>query len=414
VQELLGPGSSGIDKVLNPFSVSRQLATGTVAALGRRALGRRGGYPGLEGIFASFYDAIRTGAPSPTSPDQIRGTVEICEMVGRKLREHDTPETGSSEPFNVPDVLVTGGTGLLGREVVRQLTEAGRGVRVLARRPPEADARFPGVEYVPADLGAGVPPEHFEGIDTVVHCAAETAGGWDAHQRNSIDATELLIRASAAAGVCTFVHVSSVAVLQDDGRGPIRDDSPFWQDSRALGPYVWGKLESERSAIRLAAELGITLKVVRPPPLIDPRAFHPPGRIGRRIGNVFVAIGPRRSELVVADTVSAAKAVVAAALRPDEVPDAMNLVPDDPPTRRELVGRLREASPEVSVVWLPRGILHPLSWLAVAAQKVLRPRRSAVHVARAFASQHYEPGHAARLMSEGPTEQEVTEAVGAR
>ena len=46
-----------------------------------------------------------------------------------------------------------------------------------------------------------------------MHLAAETAGGFEEHRRNSVDATECVIRAAAKAGVKRVIHVSSLAVL---------------------------------------------------------------------------------------------------------------------------------------------------------------------------------------------------------
>ena len=400
VQELLGPGSSGIDKALNPFRLSSQLAFRTVSSLGRRIARRGGSYPGLEEIFSAFYHSIQEGKPSPTSHDQIRGTVGVCHQVRGELQRLDEQEartpTGDVPP---PSVLVTGGTGLLGRNVVKTLRDSDIGVRVVSRREPPARERLPGVEYVTADLAGELPRDLFSGIRRVVHCAAETAGSWDAHQRNSIDATERLFRAAAAVDVERFVHVSSVAVLASKGRRPVRDDSPLHPRPRKLGPYGWGKLESERLVRELAQELDLELKIVRPVPLIDAEDYTPPGRLGRRVGNLYVAVGSPRNRLVVADADSSGRATAVAAIVGGEVPDVMNLVPGEPPTRRELVRRLRKKNPEISVVWLPGFVLYPLSWLATGLQKVLRPRQPAVRLAQAFRSVRYEAGPAEEWMA---------------
>jgi len=74
-------------------------------------------------------------------------------------------------------ILVTGGTGTLGRQVLPLLRKAGREVRVLSRhgRPPED-----GVEFVIGDLdtAAGVDAA-LRGVDTVVHCAGSARGDGD-------------------------------------------------------------------------------------------------------------------------------------------------------------------------------------------------------------------------------------------
>lgn len=412
-QKLLGPGSSGIDKALNPYKLSLQLAGGTTVGLGRRILRRGGGsYPGLREIFTSFYEAVSEGTPSPTSPKQIEATVRVCEATGKKLADAESDERERRNLVSrrtdspAPKVLVTGGTGLLGREVVRLLQEQGVGVRSLARRQPGARDQVPGVEYRAADLGQDPEPTLMDGIRTVIHCAAETSGGWEAHQRNSIEATSRLLNLAANSEVETFVQISSVAVLAKPAGGVITDQDPLHREPRTLGPYGWGKLESERLAQDLGANLGVRVKVLRPVPLVDEARFEPPGRLGRRIGNLYVAVGRPRDSLVVATATETARAVVAAALHPEETPDVMNLVPSDAPTRGELSERLRKESPEVRVVWLPPFLLHPLSWTAVLAQRLLRRGKPPIRLAHAFASQAYAPGPAARLMEEEPSRSE--------
>ncbi|UPK75069.1 NAD(P)H-binding protein [Nocardioidaceae bacterium SCSIO 66511] len=71
-------------------------------------------------------------------------------------------------------ILITGGTGTLGRKVVSRLRAAGKGLRVLSRSTHEAE---PGIEYVKGDLatGDGVGPA-FAGVRTVVHLAGGNKG----------------------------------------------------------------------------------------------------------------------------------------------------------------------------------------------------------------------------------------------
>ena len=86
-------------------------------------------------------------------------------------------------------VLVTGGTGTLGRRLVPRLTEAGCAVRVLTRRArPDED----GVRYLTGDLatGEGVGPA-VDGVATIVHCAGGAKGD-DALTRNLVEAVSQL------------------------------------------------------------------------------------------------------------------------------------------------------------------------------------------------------------------------------
>ena len=71
-------------------------------------------------------------------------------------------------------VLVTGGTGTLGRRVVPRLQEAGCDVRVLTRRHT---SNHDGVHYVTGNLlsGEGIDTA-VEGVAAIVHCAGNGRG----------------------------------------------------------------------------------------------------------------------------------------------------------------------------------------------------------------------------------------------
>src|SRR5258707_7783670 len=71
-------------------------------------------------------------------------------------------------------ILVTGGTGTLGRLVVPRLRDAGCKVRVLSRRSREAEE---GIEFVTGDLATGEGIEAaVEGAEIIVHCAGSSKG----------------------------------------------------------------------------------------------------------------------------------------------------------------------------------------------------------------------------------------------
>ncbi|RKT10951.1 uncharacterized protein YbjT (DUF2867 family) [Streptomyces sp. 1114.5] len=102
-------------------------------------------------------------------------------------------------------VLVTGGTGTLGRQVVPLLRAAGRPVRVLSRQERTA---ADGVTYVRGDLlgdpaeAAARLDEALAGVDTVLHLAGGPKGD-DA-------ATRLLVAAAQRAGVRHLVYISVI------------------------------------------------------------------------------------------------------------------------------------------------------------------------------------------------------------
>jgi predicted dehydrogenase/nucleoside-diphosphate-sugar epimerase len=391
VQRNLGPGTSGIDKLLSPYRLSRQLLTGTTAAMGKRFLKQQKSYPGLAEIFGAFYQAIKENRESPVTRANLIETVSICEQIADALSAAYPESGGSVSRARSAPVVVTGGTGFLGREVARALLAAGEQVRVVARRtPPEWD-RIPGVSYSIADISHPIAPEVMRGAGAVIHCAAETAGSWEQHQKNSIKATEEVLQAAAVANVKRMIHISSISTLAVPARGDaLTDDGPLETNSRSGGPYAWGKIESERLAVSRCKDLGIDIRVVRPSALVDYRHFDPPGLLGKRIGNVFVAMGMPGHLLGVVDVVFSAQTLAWMVRHFDEAPRVLNLFQPELPTKRDLLARLRRANPDLTVVWVPPMVLLPLSWFAIALQKVLRPRSPAINVAKIFVRLRYD------------------------
>lgn len=103
-------------------------------------------------------------------------------------------------------ILVTGGTGFIGRALVRALLERGDEVTVLSRDPEKTARRLPSsarsVAYTPNAEGAWF--GELAGQDAIVHLAGESVGGvrWTderkrAFEASRIDSSELIVRAIA-------------------------------------------------------------------------------------------------------------------------------------------------------------------------------------------------------------------------
>jgi uncharacterized protein YbjT (DUF2867 family) len=124
-------------------------------------------------------------------------------------------------------ILVTGGTGTLGRQVVPRLQEAGCDVRVLSRH---ARAAAQGIEYVRGDLlkDEGVQAA-VGGAGIIVHCAGASKG--------DDEATRNLVRAAAPAGVQHLVYISVIGA----DRIPVASGI-----DRAMFGYFGSKLAAEQ------------------------------------------------------------------------------------------------------------------------------------------------------------------------
>src|SRR5690242_18700764 len=97
-------------------------------------------------------------------------------------------------------ILVTGGTGTIGRHVVQRLKDDGCNVRVLSRHTHEPRE---GIEFVAGDLTTNEGIEAaVEGIETIVHCAGS--------QKGDEVRTLNLVRAAKRAGVLHIMYISVV------------------------------------------------------------------------------------------------------------------------------------------------------------------------------------------------------------
>jgi uncharacterized protein YbjT (DUF2867 family) len=137
-------------------------------------------------------------------------------------------------------VLVTGGTGTLGRHVVPLLRAAGHRVRVLSRTAHEpAD----GVEHVSGDLATGEgAAAAVAGVETVVHCAG-SAKGDDTKART-------LVEAAVPAGVGHLVYISVVGA----DRVPVVS---------AMDRAAFGYFGAKRAAEEIVIDSGIPWTTLR-------------------------------------------------------------------------------------------------------------------------------------------------------
>ena len=105
------------------------------------------------------------------------------------------------------NVLVTGGTGTLGREVVRAMNAAGHRAVTMSRRPAPDAAAAPRWATAHIVTGEGLPAAVAD-VDAIVHAASDPRGNPAADE----EGTRLLAAAARAAGVGHLVYVSIVGI----------------------------------------------------------------------------------------------------------------------------------------------------------------------------------------------------------
>jgi dihydroflavonol-4-reductase len=164
-------------------------------------------------------------------------------------------------------VLVTGGTGVVGRPLVERLVAGGAELRALARSEASAAAlRELGAEPVRGDvLDLDELAAAMRGCDLVYHaagynafCLRDPSPMFEVNVRGS----ENIVRAAAQTGVARVVYTSSAATL-GERKGTIgSEDSPH--RGSFLSDYERSKFEAERAVLAAADETGAAVVCVNP------------------------------------------------------------------------------------------------------------------------------------------------------
>ena len=144
-------------------------------------------------------------------------------------------------------LAITGGTGFVGRNLLRLALDSGYDVRALTRgwKPPEDDIAW-------IDGALDRPDSLFKlasGADAVIHVAGLINGSKAAFEAVNVTGTAATIDAARRAGVRRFIHISSLAAREPQ-----------------LSDYGRSKARSER----LIAASGLEWTIIRPPAIYGP------------------------------------------------------------------------------------------------------------------------------------------------
>ncbi|MDD7971438.1 NAD-dependent epimerase/dehydratase family protein [Roseinatronobacter alkalisoli] len=269
------------DIVLNPLRAEVARAGAHLreglrnAAVQARSLNRRQPYAlGFEGVFAAFYSAISRDEPVPAAfcGESAVAVMQDLEHVTAQLPARPAARPAPAADPSRPEVLVIGGTGFLGRELVAQLAAAGKRVGVLSRARANPFAGLDGqVQMVAASVhDRDALQQAMAGVECVYHLARAEEATWDGYLKNDVGVTENLARAALGAGVKRFVYTGTIASY--DASRPertITEDTDFGDMSRR-NLYARSKALCEARLLALHRSDGLPLVIARPGIVVGP------------------------------------------------------------------------------------------------------------------------------------------------
>ncbi len=167
---------------------------------------------------------------------------------------------------NSRDLLITGSSGFLGSALLKKLPQS----KLLGRSCPVNFQETVKDQFIKREITANADYFGcFEGVDTVIHCAArvhvmneKSSDPLQAFREVNVNGTLNLAEQATEAGVQRFIFISSIKV---NGESTLHDstftsgDQPSPED-----PYGVSKYEAEQGLMKLCKYTGMELVIIRP------------------------------------------------------------------------------------------------------------------------------------------------------
>lgn len=378
------------DRFKRSRAIARQLRTQALAVLGRYGLGKlklvRRGNPyqnSIQDSTAAFYAAIRNGKPldariaGRTGRDVIEHCVRMIEASGIDTSAATASRPAADRPAlaTPPTVLVLGGAGFIGKELIRHLLASGYGVRAMVRGSalPLDEFSSGRLEVVRGDISNRADLERaMAGIAFVYHLAHAQCKSWDEYLAGDVEPTRLVGEVCLAANVKRLIYTGTIDSYYAGARaGTITETTPLDPDITRRNYYARAKAMAEGILTDMSRDRQLPLVILRPGIVIGRGGgpFH--WGVGRFSENVCEVWGDGRNKLPFVLVSDVAAALVQAIEVPGIEGKSYNLIDAPLLTAREYLQDLQQRGDlKLSVIYQPIWKFY-LADLAKWAVKVL-------------------------------------------
>ncbi|MHC5069240.1 MAG: NAD-dependent epimerase/dehydratase family protein [Planctomycetota bacterium] len=312
--------------------------------------------PFLRSMAASlraFHVALRRGEQVPVGAGAAADVLRMCQQTataaGVSQEELSAVTIPTPGPVRPDEVVITGGTGFVGRHVVEQLLQQRRHVTLLVRRPQLLSAGLldRGVRVFVGDATDGTAlAEAAAGARVLVHLATCAAANPDdaAAMEAAMAGSVATAAAACQAGVQRLVYVSSTAALYLGGGNVVSGDVDPDPLPALRPPYARGKVAAEHELRRQAGKVHETV-CLRPGIVVGAGGVLEHSGVGLWTrDNHCVGWGGGHTPLPFVLVTDCADAIVRAVSAPAAAGKRYNLAGDVRLTARQYVAALAKAT----------------------------------------------------------------------
>jgi nucleoside-diphosphate-sugar epimerase/predicted dehydrogenase len=226
----------------------------------------------IQEAVSTFYTELvdPARADSRVSGELGHSVAHTCETIIRKAELKGRVERKGVAPASKlkPTVLVVGGTGFIGRTLIKQLLDKGYAVRAAARAPSPAleDLGSNKLEVIRADMSSTTDIQYaIDGIDYVFHLATTDSKTWDQFVEREVEPARALGRACLDHGVKRLIYTGTIDSFYAGRRaGRITEDTPLDRKINRRNNYARAKAAAEGVLTEMHREEGLPLVILRP------------------------------------------------------------------------------------------------------------------------------------------------------
>ena len=226
----------------------------------------------IQDSVTSFYEGLRSpdGLDRRNSGQFAQSVIETCERIisSAKLKSGSRRTIVRPRAGLKPNILVLGGTGFIGRQLIKQLLAKGHEVRAAARGSSVQleEIGSDRLEIVRADMRSEADLARIlDGVEYVFHLATTAAKTWNDYVEREIEPARALARACLERGVKRLIYTGTIDSYYAGSRaGRITEATPLDPKIKRRNVYARAKAAVEELLSEMHRTEGLPVVIVRP------------------------------------------------------------------------------------------------------------------------------------------------------